>query len=265
MLPPNTAAFAHDDTIRAMYLFCIVAQRTAAHLPHGLAFRPHMAYDKSTARALRPLRAPLGNEVTEMKKHLLHAAALAAALALALAACSAAPSSSGKSAPAGQSAAQSVSASGAAPQSQSAASGSEEAEVLLYIGMGNSYAQYTASVPAPAQPDGVIAAIGGLTGWDCTLAGPVEQGDGFVKVRFAQQSALFAGPPEPQKDEFHMYDAEQMCLTFLDSVARTLQANFAGKDGQPLEVYYLPESGSGDLILENIGLAISPKTPYAVS
>ena len=150
-----------------------------------------------------------------MKKHLLHAVALAAALALSLAACSAAPSSS--------------------------------------------------SVPAPAQPDEVIAAIGELTGWDCTLAGPVEQGDGFVKVRFAQQSALFAGPPEPQKDEFHMYDAEQMCRTFLDSVARTLQANFAGKDGQPLEVYYLPESGSGDLILENIGLAISPKTPYAVS
>ena len=193
-----------------------------------------------------------------MKKLLLHAAALAAALALSLAACSAAPSSTGESAPAGQSAAQS-----AAPQSQSAASGSEEAEVLLYI--GNSYAQYAASVPAPAQPDGVIAAIGGLTGWDCTLACPVEQGDGFVKVRFAQQSALFAGPPEPQKDEFHMYDAEQMCRTFLDSVARTLQANFAGKDGQPLEVYYLPESGSGDLILENIGLAISPKTPYAVS
>ena len=195
-----------------------------------------------------------------MKRHTLPAGALAAALALSLAACSAAPSSTGESAPAGQSAAQS-----AAPQSQSAASGSEEAEVLLYIGMRNSYAQYAASVPAPAQPDGVIAAIGGLTGWDCTLACPVEQGDGFVKVRFAQQSALFAGPPEPQKDEFHMYDAEQMCRTFLDSVARTLQANFAGKDGQPLEVYYLPESGSGDLILENIGLAISPKTPYAVS
>ena len=243
-----------------MYLFCIAARRTAAHLPHGLAFRPHMAYDKGTAKAQRPLRVPLGNEVTEMKKLLLHAAALAAALALSLAACSAAPSSTGESAPAGQSAAQS-----AAPQSQSAASGSEEAEVLLYIGMRNSYAQYAASVPAPTQPDGVIAAIGGLTGWDCTLACPVEQGDGFVKVRFAQQSALFAGPPEPQKDEFHMYDAEQMCRTFLDSVARTLQANFAGKDGQPLEVYYLPESGSGDLILENIGLAISPKTPYAVS
>ena len=62
-----------------------------------------------------------------------------------------------------------------------------------------------------------------------------------------------------------MYDAEQMCRTFLDSVARTLQANFSGKDGQPLEVYYLPESGSGDLILENIGLAIPPETPYAVS
>lgn len=199
-----------------------------------------------------------------MKRHTLPAGALAAALALALAACSAAPASSGTSAPApGTPQSQSVPAPSAAPQS--AAGGAEEAEVLLYIGTGNSYAQYTASVPAPAQPGDVIAAIGQLTGWDCTLAGPVEQGDGFVKVRFAQQSALFAGPPEPQKDEFHMYDAEQMCRTFLDSVARTLQANFAGKDGQPLEVYYLPESGSGDLILENIGLAISPKTPYAVS
>ena len=77
-----------------------------------------------------------------MKKHLLHAAALAAALALSLAACSAAPSSTGESAPAGQS----TSASSAAPQSQSAAS-SEDAEVLLYIGMGSSYAQYAASVP----------------------------------------------------------------------------------------------------------------------
>ena len=89
-----------------------------------------------------------------------------------------------------------------------------------------------------------------------------EQGDGFVKVCFAQQSALFAGPPEPQKDEFHMYDAGQMCLTFLDSVARTLQANFPGKDGRALDVYYLPESGDGDLVLESIGLAIPQNTPY---
>ena len=191
-----------------------------------------------------------------MKRHTLPAGALAAALALALAACSAAPASSGTSAPPSQS----VPAPSAAPQS--AASGAEEAEVLLYIGTDNSYAQYTASVPAPAQPGDVIAAIGQLTGWDCTLAGPVEQGDGFVKVCFAQQSALFAGPPEPQKDEFHMYDAEQMCLTFLDSVARTLQANFPGKDGQALDVYYLPESGDGDLVLESIGLAIPQSTPY---
>ena len=133
-----------------------------------------------------------------MKRHTLPAGALAAALALALAACSAAPASSGTSAPApGTPQSQSVPAPSAAPQS--AASGAEEAEVLLYIGTGNSYAQYTASVPAPAQPGDVIAAIGQLTGWDCTLAGPVEQGDGFVKVCFAQQSALFAGPPEPQK------------------------------------------------------------------
>ena len=116
-----------------------------------------------------------------MKRHTLPAGALAAALALALAACSAAPASSGTSAPApGTPQSQSVPAPSAAPQS--AAGGAEEAEVLLYIGTGNSYAQYTASVPAPAQPGDVIAAIGQLTGWDCTLAGPVEQGDGFVKV-----------------------------------------------------------------------------------
>ena len=199
-----------------------------------------------------------------MKRHTLPAGALAAALALfALrqGAPNAAPASSGTSAPApGTPQSQSVPAPSAA--SQSAAGGTEEAEVLLYIGTGNSYAQYTASVPAPAQPGDVIAAIGQLTGWDCTLAGPVEQGDGFVKVCFAQQSALFAGPPEPQKDEFHMYDAGQMCLTFLDSVARTLQANVPGKDGRALDVYYLPESGVGDLVLESIGLAIPQNTPY---
>ena len=192
-----------------------------------------------------------------MKRNATAALLCAALLAGALAACGqgAAPSAGG-SAPQSQS----VPAPSAAPQS--AASGAEEAEVLLYIGTGNSYAQYTASVPAPAQPGDVIAAIGQLTGWDCTLAGPVEQGDGFVKVCFAQQSALFAGPPEPQKDEFHMYDAGQMCLTFLDSVARTLQANFPGKDGRALDVYYLPESGDGDLVLESIGLAIPQNTPY---
>ena len=68
-----------------MYLFCIAARRTAAHLPHGLAFRPHMAYDKGTAKAQRPLRVPLGNEVTEMKKIMLLLSKVTCIMAMALA------------------------------------------------------------------------------------------------------------------------------------------------------------------------------------
>lgn len=216
-----------------------------------------MGKQKALARALPRAGHLLRNEGTQMKKILLFA--LAAALLLALAACRAPGASYSASVPESQSTAQS-----AISQSQSA-SGSAQAEVQLYIGMGGSFAEYTACVPAPAQPGDVIAAIGQLTGWDCTLARPVEQGEGFVKVCFSQQSALFAGPPQVQKDEFHMYDVNQMCLTLLDSVARTLQANFAGKDGEPLAVYYVPESGTGDLIVEQAGLTVPQDESYTIS
>ncbi len=191
-----------------------------------------------------------------------HTGALAAMLcaALALTACQAPDaSSSGVPVPESQSTAQST------PSQSQSASDSEMVEIPLYIGMGDTFTEYSASVSAPVQPDDVIAAIGALTGWDCTLAKPVEQGDGFVKICFSQQSALFAGPPQVQKDEFHMYDASQMCLTLLDSVAHTLQANFSGKDGQALAVYFVSENESSELILEQAGLSIPQNEPYQVS
>lgn len=55
-------------------------------------------------------------------------------------------------------------------------------------------------------PENLIAAMGELTGWDLTLSedDPVTTGKGGMTVSFAPESAIFTGPPEEQKDEFHM-------------------------------------------------------------
>lgn len=62
-----------------------------------------------------------------------------------------------------------------------------------------------------------------------------------MTVSFAKTSALFVGPPETQKEEFFMYDADTLITTILDSVKKTLQENFvdtsAGGDPESLPIY----------------------------
>ena len=72
-------------------------------------------------------------------------------------------------------------------------------------------------------PEKLIQGIADLTGWDLTLAEEVTSGKGGMSVCLADTSSLFIGPPSPQKDEFHMYDAEQLAETILDSIQKTLQ------------------------------------------
>lgn len=51
-------------------------------------------------------------------------------------------------------------------------------------------------------PDALIQGIADLTGWDLTLAEEVISGKGGMSVCLSSESALFTGPPDPQKEEF---------------------------------------------------------------
>ena len=100
---------------------------------------------------------------------------------------------------------------------------------MLYIGVGNQFAEYpveyTGELDENGQipPEEVLAAMASLTGWNLDLAEPIFSGKGGITVSFADTSALFAGPPEEQREEFHVYDALQLDQTILDSLKKTLQ------------------------------------------
>ena len=82
---------------------------------------------------------------------------------------------------------------------------------VLYIGTkAGGFREYPLEHEGELTPEALIRGIGDLTGWDLTLAQPVTDGKGGMSVCLADSSALFQGPPEPQKDEFHMYSAEQL-------------------------------------------------------
>lgn len=142
--------------------------------------------------------------------------------------------------------------------------------VTLYIGMDDHFQQYQEEydgmlneqgmVPA----EGVVAEMAELTGWNLDLAGEITTGKGGITVTFGETCALFSGPPQEQKDEFHVYDSYQLDETILDSVKKTLQ-NWAVVPGQgdpdSVDVYYCGPDGK-DLVLINSGWTISSTQPY---
>lgn len=142
--------------------------------------------------------------------------------------------------------------------------------VTLYIGMDDHFQQYQEEyegalneqgmVPA----EGVVAEMAQLTGWNLDLAGEITTGKGGITVTFGENCALFSGPPEEQKDEFHVYDSYQLDQTILDSVKKTLQ-NWAVVPGMgdpdSVDVYYCGPDGK-DLVLINSGWTISSTQPY---
>lgn len=142
--------------------------------------------------------------------------------------------------------------------------------VTLYIGMDDHFQQYREEydgmlneqgmVPA----EGVVAEMAELTGWNLDLAGEITTGKGGITVTFGETCALFSGPPQEQKDEFHVYDSYQLDETILDSVKKTLQ-NWAVVPGQgdpdSVDVYYCGPDGK-DLVLINSGWTISSTQPY---
>ena len=175
------------------------------------------------------------------------------------------------------------SASASQPQTQSGSSQTQEngsqadvsqtdpaRVVTLYIGTEDQFQQYQETYQGALNdqgmvpPEGVVAEMAELTGWNLDLASEITTGKGGMTVTFASTCALFSGPPEVQKEQFHMYDSYQLDQTILDSVKKTLQnwAVVPGKgDPDSVDIYYCGPDGK-DLVLINSGWTISSTQPY---
>lgn len=141
----------------------------------------------------------------------------------------------------------------------------QQQEAVLYIGREGNFKEYSLKYEGELKPETLIEGISNLTGWDLSLSDAVTTGKGGMTVSFAKDSALFVGPPETQKDEFFMYDADNLIPTILDSVKKTLQENFvdtnAGGDPDSLDIYYCME-GDQPLTFDNLNVTIPMDTPY---
>ena len=134
----------------------------------------------------------------------------------------------------------------------------------MYIGTkAGGFTDYPMIYDGELTAEKLIQGIADLTGWDLTLAEPVISGKGGMSVCMSSESALFTGPPDPQKEEFHMYDAEQLAETILDSIQKTLQEGFTGEGGDPdaLDIWYCME-GEQPLELPDLGLSWPIDQPY---
>lgn len=134
----------------------------------------------------------------------------------------------------------------------------------LYIGTkAGGFTEYPMSYEGELTPELLIQGIADLTGWDLTLAEPVISGKGGMSVCLSDESSLFIGPPDPQKDEFHVYDGRQLAETILDSIQKTLQKGFVLEPGDPdkLDIWYFMEDGQ-PLELPELGLSWPIDRPY---
>ena len=129
-----------------------------------------------------------------------------------------------------------------------------EQTATLYIGTkAGGFAEYPMTYEGELTPETLIQGIADLTGWNLTLAEPVISGKGGMSVCLSNESALFAGPPDPQKEEFFMFGLDDLAETLLDSIQKTLQEGFTLEGGDPdaLDIWYYME---GEQPLELPGL-----------
>ena len=134
---------------------------------------------------------------------------------------------------------------------------------MVYIGTrANGFTDYPIVYDGDLTPEKLIQGIADLTGWDLTLAEPVISGKGSMSVCLSGESALFTGPPNPQREEFHMYDVGQLAETILDSIQKTLQMGFTGEGGDPdaLDIWYYMEDQPLELPI--LGLSWPIDQPY---
>ena len=134
----------------------------------------------------------------------------------------------------------------------------------LYIGTkSGGFNEYPMAYEGELAPEKLIQGIADLTGWDLTLAEDVISRKGGMSVCLSSESSLFIGPPDPQKEEFHMYDVGQLTETILDSIQKTLQEGFVLEPGDPenLDIWYFMEGGK-PLELPILGLSWPIDQPY---
>jgi hypothetical protein len=127
--------------------------------------------------------------------------------------------------------------------------------VTLYIGYEGEN-PVSVAVEGPWAPETLIKALAEETGWNLDLASIYSDASGVV-IALASESSLYMGPPEPQKDAYHVYDGEDLVSSIIFSIANTLIYN----DFSP--VYFTAPEG-GDIVAETSGYAflISAEQPW---
>ena len=137
----------------------------------------------------------------------------------------------------------------------------------LYVGQSGEFASFPAeSSLDPAQDSAalvkdLLSQMSQLTGWNLDTA-DIYVGKGGVTICWAQDSALFAGPPEPQKEQFYLYDSIQLAFTVLDSVQYTVQCAFSPNNPEALDVWFCGPDG-GPLVLDELGISLPIEEPYS--
>ena len=133
---------------------------------------------------------------------------------------------------------------------------------ILYVGYDGQFQEYPVTTSETITPDWLIAQIALLTGWNLELAEPVTTGKGGMSVTFMERSSIVTGPPEPQKEEFFVYDSVQLLQMILDSIQHTLQNFFVDPelgDPQSLDLYF---SLNGEDITLPDGVTVPFDQPY---
>ncbi|MEY8389597.1 hypothetical protein AALC17_20485 [Oscillospiraceae bacterium 38-13] len=140
----------------------------------------------------------------------------------------------------------------------------DEQTATLYIGTkAGGFNEYPMAYEGELTPEKLIQGIADLTGWNLTLAEDVISGKGGMSVCLSSESALFTGPPDPQREEFFVFGLDDLAETLLDSIQKTLQMGFTGEDGNPdaLDIWYYME-GDQPLELPALGLSWPIDQPY---
>lgn len=135
---------------------------------------------------------------------------------------------------------------------------------MVYIGTKEGgFTDYPIVYDGELTPEKMIQGIADLTGWNLTLAESVASGKGGMSVCLSDESALFTGPPDPQREQFFVYDAEQLSEMVLDSIQKTLQMGFTGEGGDPdaLDIWYCMENGQ-PLEIPALGISWAADQPY---
>ena len=139
----------------------------------------------------------------------------------------------------------------------------EEQTAALYIGNQTAgFTEYPLIYTDELTPNMLIQGIADLTGWDLSLADEITSGKGGITVLFGPDAFLFTGPPEVQKDEFHVYDVLGLTFMALDSIQKTLQ-NWANPVTPESVDIYFAASGDVPMELTELGVTWPLELPYS--